>query len=289
MSMRYNNFAAFILSHGRPDKIYTYNVIRKLGYTGKIYIVLDNLDKTIDAYKEIYDEDEILIFDKEKIAKTVDNGDNFENYRSTTHARNAIFDFARKLGIKYFIQLDDDYTTFKYSKNHNYDYVKKEHKIKELDRAFDNLLDFYTSTNIDCICMSQGGDFIGGDQSMVFQKPLRRKAMNSFICSTDRPFKFFSRLNEDVNTYLTLGVTGRLFVTFAAYRLEQKPTQSNSGGMTDAYNASGTYVKSFYSVMYNPSFVKVSMMGNSKATERLHHQVKYKNAVPLILDEKYKK
>ena len=40
MAMRHNGFVAFILTHGRPDRVLTYEKLRKHGYTGKIYICL---------------------------------------------------------------------------------------------------------------------------------------------------------------------------------------------------------------------------------------------------------
>lgn len=45
--------------------------------------------------------------------------------------------------------------------------------------------------------------------------------------------------------------------------------------------------KSFYSVMYSPSCVKISLMGASH--KRIHHQVTWNNAAVKILHEKYRK
>ena len=39
------NFAVFILTHGRPDNVITYNTIKSSGYTGRIFIIIDNEDK----------------------------------------------------------------------------------------------------------------------------------------------------------------------------------------------------------------------------------------------------
>jgi len=80
---------------------------------------------------------------------------------------------------------------------------------------------------------------------------------------------------------------GELFFTVNNLMLNQKQTQSNAGGMTETYIENGTYIKSFYSVMYCPSFVKVDMMRSRNS--RLHHRVNWNNAVPLILSENYKK
>lgn len=57
--------------------------------------------------------------------------------------------------------------------------------------------------------------------------------------------------------------------------------------MTDVYLDSGTYLKSFFSVMYMPSAVKIKMMGYIE--KRLHHHVDWNKAVPKIVSEKYRK
>ena len=147
-----------------------------------------------------------------------------------------------------------------------------------------NFLDF---SGVDTIAMAQGGDFIGGENSNVFKKRLSRKAMNSFVCDVDKRFKFEGRINEDVITYSKKGSLGLKMFTIADVRLEQKITQSNSGGMTDIYLDNGTYIKSFYSIIFQPSSVKIKMMGNGNY--RLHHSVKWKNTVPCILSEAHKK
>src|SRR5574343_248293 len=102
--MSLNNFAALILTHGRPDNVRTYKSLRKHGYTGKIYLVVDNLDKTQKEYKKKFG-DEVIVFDKVEISKTFDLADNFEGHKSIVFARNASFEIAKDLNIKHFIQL----------------------------------------------------------------------------------------------------------------------------------------------------------------------------------------
>ena len=78
--------------------------------------------------------------------------------------------------------------------------------------------------------------------------------------------------NEDVNTYTSKGRAGALCFTVMQARLNQLDTQSNSGGMTDTYVDGGTYLKSFYSVMYCPSSVKVGELADPRSPHRrLHH------------------
>jgi hypothetical protein len=280
-----DNFAAFILTHGRPDNVITYKTLRRSGYTGKIYVIIDNEDKTASQYKEKYG-GEVIVFDKKAISETFDEGDNFGDRRAIIYARNVSFEIAKKLGIKYFIQLDDDYTSFQHRFNREFIYAPR--GIKNIDAIFGALLKFYINTNIAAVALAQGGDFIGGEGIPGAQKiKLKRKCMNSFICSTERPFQFVGRINEDVNTYTRLASTGLLLFTTNQATLGQLQTQSNSGGMTDLYLDSGTYVKSFYSIMYHPSSVTIKMMRSKHS--RLHHSVKWINTVPLILSEDLKK
>lgn len=271
-----NNFAVFILTHARPDNVKTYSTLRKCGYTGKIYLIVDNEDKHIQNYQINFGIEYIKIFDKKAMADSVDEGNNFDNRKVIIHARNATFKIAKEIGIKYFVQMDDDYYYFGY----RYDTGAK--IINNLDKVFEIILNYYKSINIKSIAFSQGGDHIGGFSGIK----LKRKCMNSFFCSIDREFQFIGSINEDVNTYTTLGSRGEIFFTFTNIQLDQKDTQSNNGGMTDEYALTGTYVKSFHSVMMQPSSVKASMMNSNN--KRIHHSISWKNTTPMIIDEKFK-
>jgi hypothetical protein len=272
-----NNFAVFILTHGRPDNVKTLNTLNRCGYTGKIYFIVDNEDKTIDKYIKNFGSEYVKIFDKKATADQVDEGNNFDERRTITHARNACFKIANEIGVKYFIQLDDDYNGFYYR------YFIGTKIITNIDAVFDIMLNFYKSVNIKSIAFSQGGDHIGGFQGIRF----KRKCMNSFICSTDREFQFIGAMNEDVNTYTTLGTRGDIFFTFTNLQLNQAATQSQNSGITDMYLRYGTYCKAFTTVMMHPSAVKVSMMHTTNA--RIHHAIKWSNTTPMIIDQKYKK
>lgn len=284
-----DNFCVFILTHGRPDKVFTIKTLEEKGYTGKVYLVVDDEDKTLQDYLKLYKE-KVLVFSKAEIVKNFDEGDNFGDRRAIIYARNACFELAKKVNCSYFVQLDDDYTDFRWSFDDKKNYVTNKY-IKNLDKIFEILLKFYKSTSVTTISMAQGGDFIGGIGSGLSKTfldgQISRKCMNSFICSTDRPFQFMGRINEDVNTYCNLGNKGHLLLTIPQLRLEQKQTQSNSGGMTELYLNSGTYVKSFYSVMYNPANVKIRLMGQSN--KRLHHSINWETTVPKIVSENFKK
>jgi hypothetical protein len=286
--MENKDFAVFILTHGRPDNVITIKTLAKAGYTGKLYLIVDNEDKTLQKYINNFGIDKVKVFDKKYYADLVDEGNNFDERRTITHARNACFDIAENLGITYFMQLDDDYIVFQFRINYKKEYPENKYLIRtNIDKIFTLLLDFYKSINAKSIAISQGGDWIGGKDSFFIKYPLKRKAMNSFICSTERKFQFIGAMNEDVNTYTTLGSRGDLFLTIPFVSISQIETQTQSGGISDMYKRYGTYCKAFTTVMMHPSSVSVTMM--QTINKRLHHSIRWANTVPCIIDEKYKK
>lgn len=159
--------------------------------------------------------------------------------------------------------------------------------IKDLDRAFNAMIDFLEDTGALTVAFAQAGDFIGGVHGGKFTQELLRKAMNTFFCKTENRINFTGKQNEDVSTYVRLGSIGHLLFTVTAVAIVQLQTQSLAGGMSELYKENGTYLKSFYTIMYCPSSVKVAMMGSKNF--RIHHQVNWRCAVPKILSEKWKK
>lgn len=214
--MKNKKFAVFILSFGRPGKVVTARVLRESGYTGEIYIVCSDDDKTLPEYKKEFG-DKVIVFSKKEMKGSFDIWDNQDNEKVVVYARNANFWIAKSLGIDYFLQLDDDYTRLEFMFDENLFF--KHTKIKNIDRVFDIFVDFLRTTPTTSIAWSQAWDFIGWAES--------------------------------------------------------------------TYGEQGTYVKSFYSVMFAPSCVKVRAMGEEH--RRLHHNIDWKCAVPVIIREKYKK
>lgn len=283
-------YAVLILSHGRAERVYTIKALRRQGYTGEIYIVVDNEDEQVEEYKRIYGNENVIVFDKAKAANDVDVADQKKERNVVVFARNQCHRIAKSLGLTHFIEADDDYSIFSHKSVING--ANKQFKIKNLDAIFDAMFDFLDTCGAYAIAPGQGGDYIGGMSANFYKKGLVRKCMNLFFCRTDKPFKFYGRLNEDTTAYTYLGQKGALFFTVTQWMLNQKMTQTNKGGLTDAYLDVGTYVKSFYSVMFSPSCVKISVLGDSSKKERhdrIHHRVEWGYCTPMILSERYRK
>lgn len=280
-----DDFAVFILSHGRPNNVKTFDTLKKQGYTGKLFFILDDEDESISEYEERFGREKIIVFNKRLTAKTFDTGDLSEDRRTIAYARNVCFDIAAMLGLRYFLQLDDDYVSF----HHRYEDSGRLRSIrfKNLDRLFSSMIDFLNESGALTVAFAQGGDFMGGAENDFFRDRIKRKAMNTFFCDVKKPFQFPGRINEDVNMYTLLGNRGHLILSVADANIVQKPTQKSKGGMSDVYLENGTYMKSFYSVMFSPQCVKIAEMGRSQ--KRLHHKIKWDFCTPKILNEEYKK
>ena len=217
-----DDFCAFILTHGRPDNVVTYKTLRACRYTGDVFFIVDNEDAAVDRYRANFGAERVIVFDKKAQADKIDEANNFDNRKVIVHARNASFDIAESLGVTHFVQFDDDYYFFGFR---GCDGAKT---IRRMDAVFDEVLDFLDSTPTLTVAFAQGGDSIGGFAGVK----MKRKAMNSFFCRTDRRFTFLGSINEDVNTYVVEGTRGGLFFTFTGLQLDQKDTQSQGGGMT---------------------------------------------------------
>lgn len=281
-----NDFAIFILTHGRADKVITAATLEKCGNTNKVYYIIDNEDKQADQYRKNFGEENVIMFDKLQKSKEFDTMDlPSRDRRAIVYARNACFDIAKDLGLTYFLELDDDYTEFRnrYWTGEKLTSVY----VKDLDSIIDEMIEFLDTTNAITVAFAQTGDFIGGAEAKIYREKLTRKAMNSFFCRTDKKFDFIGRINEDVNTYVSLGSRGNLLFTVSDIALNQLDSQTNNGGMTDLYLLSGTYVKSFFTVVANPSSVKISEMGCGH--RRIHHLVDWEHAVPKIISDKFRK
>ena len=258
-----SDFCVFILTNRRPDRVTTYRTLVELcGYTGAVFLVIDDEDPTGDEYRQIYG-DKVICFSKKEEAKNFDEANNFNDRRSPVYA---------SFGYRWF-------------------HISWIPIRLTMDRMLEELIGYLEATpQMLTIAMSQGGDHIGGRRN-VEQLRMRRKAMNSFIADVERPLVFTGVLNDDVNTYVLGGNRGDLFFTVLQVQLNQRQTQANAGGLTEMYLDSGTYVKSFYTVMMAPSCVKIGLMGDHRNPEnqRIHHVINWRRAVPKIVPESVRK
>jgi len=293
-SKRMEDFCVFILSYGRENaKNDTYrtlcgdNVKFDISYNQDTYLVCSDDDKRLQDYIDRYG-DRVIVFNKEKMHPYIDKGDNFDFMKVTVYVRNMCFTLAKEMGYRYFLELDDDYHRFVQRIIYGDREKLVVHNIKDLDRLFKIHLDFLKNTPILSVTMSQAGDFIGGAGNTYAKQGWQRKVMNSFFCDVQRPFMFDGTFNDDVNFYIQAGRRGYLNFNLFGYTLNAGITQANEGGMTESYLTGGTYLKTFYSILYEPSTTKIGTICHHE-NKRIHHLVSGRKTYPLILDEKWSK
>lgn len=286
------DYCIFILSYWRPNTLATIKALYNSWLDDKvpIYIVCSDDDKTLPEYKELY-WDNVFVFNKQEAKQYTDTCDNFWKEKDwvVVYARNFCFKLAKQLWYEYFLQLDDDYVSFSF-KVTSWDVIiwkKIKYCITEVIENFFSYLD--STDNITAIAFAQGWDFIGWAHNWIETSIIRkRKIMNSFFFKTNQPVNFSWRINEDVNMYITEWNLWKVFITCPYVYLNQWQTQQNKGGLTESYLDNWTYVKSFYSVIVRPNAAKVKHI-NWNVHKRIHHQIVWKKAVPMIIPEKFKK
>lgn len=281
-----DDFAIFILSHGRSNNVKTVTTLINYGYTGNWYIIIDDEDNQADRYYHNYGKNHVIMFSKVAIESDFDIMDNFTGRSVPTFARNAVYKIARSLNLKYFLEADDDLTCFRHRYLDNAGKLCTKY-ITDLDSVIERYLEYMDNTPITVLAFAQTGDLIGGKDSKMYSESYRRKAMQGFFVRVSDPIEYVGRFNDDVNAYVEHGKRGKLFLTFRDIVMDTVETQVQSGGISQMYLTYGTYVKSFYSVILCPSSVFIDMMGMNH--RRVHHMIDWETSVPKIVSSVFRK
>jgi len=286
-----DNFALFILSHKRADRVYTAQLLQDLNYQGKWYILIDNLDPEQEEYKQRYRE-HVIVFDKAEEIRTrkTDIMLNEPKEPIVVWARNKVFEIAREMGLDYFAEFDDDYHQLEIRYwDENLAQVNRV-ILKDINYPIELTLELLEQTQVPAVAWAQTGDFMGGTQSEGLFKKVKRKVMNAFFWNlkhVPEDMRFLGFINEDVNFYVKYGLRGHIMFTLPFFVIYQHLTQQNKGGLTEIYLEAGTYIKSFLPIMVHPAGVSLTVLGN--VYPRIHHEVHWNRTVPCILSGKYRK
>lgn len=288
------DFLIIIFSFKRAKLLYktTMKTLDRCLSKSRRIIVCSDDDPTLDQYFKYFGRENVYVFNKDKAQqeRPVDLGDAYSFKSVISWARNAEFKIARDLGYKYFVTLEDDYTEFALRAEYEDSLLISSRKsitirFDEVAEVHFRLLD--SAPWLNNVALGQGGDYINGLKNKFVIQGYRFKAMNGIFYRTDREYEFKGRINEDYTAYVTNNQLGRLSLTFAGFAIIQGETQKNSGGATDVYKATGTWLKSFYSVMFAPNCVGIGVMGWT--SPRIHHNCLWKYNNVKIISDKYAK
>lgn len=194
------DFACIVISHGRPE-CSTVKVLRECGYTGKIYIVVDDEDKTLPDYIERYGAD-VHVFHKEE---NFDTGDLGGSMACGVFARNQCLKVAEKNNLTYYLELDDDLESLTY--RYNDDGHLRGIKAKGIDRLFEGMCIYFDEAPVQCLGFGNAVDYIGGVPTFESGKA-NRTVMNSFFLRTSNKIYWRSRNSDDIITVVDEGQKG---------------------------------------------------------------------------------
>ena len=283
-----NNFAVFICTHGRPNKQLTLNTLRRCGYTGKVYLVLDDTDKTIQQYIDNYDANDIIVFDKNHyINNCYDTGDNVGHYKCILYAKMAVEDMAKEFGLSSFMLVDDDITNFRYR------YPKENKcasvKIKNMDDALDIYIDFLLENNITALGFGSPSTYFSGARSFEPDEFLRyRGVFQVYIRNTNIPVTWINWYGEDNITLLKSSTAGNLWlqIPYIEYECVLVGDTSKDGGMVDIYKSVDSFELNFNIKRYFPGSINLMLYHK---TNKWLPTWKGKKCFPFILSQVHRK
>lgn len=232
-----DDFAVFILSHNRAGNVATLLTLRKAGYTGKVFIVVDDEDTMLSEYKRIYGE-QTIVFCKEEWKMKTDTITNEKDFSSPVFARNFISWYATEKGYECYFMLDDDIKAF------HIRYIKcgklKSKPLKNADTYFSCLIKLLnTNKHIMCVGTGNGGSYIGG-ASGRYSKGLHIGDFSQVaLFRGKREFK--GAFNEDANISLLEGQKGNITIVDLNVSHSSPKRKSNSGGLKEDYDRTSDY------------------------------------------------
>ncbi len=279
-----NDFAVFITTHGRANNQITLNTLKTLGYTGDLYLVIDDTDIQKDWYIEKYGVNNVLVFRKQLYVAKTDVCQPVPSYKAVVFARNAVEDFARNMGYKYFMVVDDDVTNLRL----RYD-VNGSLKSAKLTGCIDDILQcivqYIEETGVACVTFGFTNTYRGGVASVRKFTSRNRFCAELFIRNVAKPVRWRANFVEDLVTSIDLGIRGDVCLQFVPIQLELCMSEgTRQGGMSEAYNSIGKY--KFYSMpsMIYPNCVSVVFDGAKWKT-----RTRAEYSVPKIISSRYRK
>lgn len=279
--MKGRKFAVFILSHGRAGDVKTLRTLKRSGYTGKVFIVVDNEDLMEEDYKRIYGKSSVLVFDKKEWKERTDTITNEKGYDSPVYARNFISWYAEENGYDCYMMLDDDISSF--SIRYESEGRLKSCKLMNADLYFSSVMDFMeTNSNILCVGTGNAGSYVGGANGKFSNGLHIGDFSQSLICN--RRMEFKGIFNEDENMSVIEGMRGNLCVSDLHVSHSSPKRKSNRGRLKKEYDRANDYYINMFSVVCCPSCCYI-ISGKNGLKLRVHRG----NQFPKIISERYKK
>lgn len=277
-------FAVFILTHGRPHNQLTVNTLKNLGYTGDLYLVVDDQDSTFNEYVEEWGVDRIIVFNKDYFIKHTDTGLDVPVPKFAVFARNAIEHIAKYMGYKTFMMLDDDITKIRVRLPEG-NSLKSFQFNGQFNSIIEKSVDFVLNCDIACMGLGFCNLYIGGVENFNKENPRQRLCAEAFIRNTSHPIKWRLNMVEDLITSIDAAWKGDVWFQFLPIQVEILMNEGAvDGGNSDVYRQLGMYRISFMPVIAYPSSNAVRLGKKSWASTTSPDK-----CIPKIISSRYRK
>lgn len=290
-----NDFAIFILTHGRPNKQLTVEALNTANYTGKIYFVVDDTDSTIQEYIDLFGTENVIIFDKNYYLNNIDVGTNTPSAKCILYAKCATEDIAKHFGLKYFVIADDDLTDFRFRFPDKDNIVLNSWRIVKMDEVLEAMIDFMENGDLVSLGLCEHNFFFTGVKNYDdkhTQKLCDLRIPHQFILRNSKhTVNWISYFGEDDITAMFCNYE-RPWYKFPKLQLFTEPIGGYSttvDGMADTYKALTEFGRCMFFKMYRPDCVTIKKMFSKSQKRKMWTKVIVKNnAFPRIISGRYK-
>lgn len=275
-----------ICTHGRPKTQHTLSLLRSCGYTGDIYLVVDDEDNTVEELKANYSELGAIVsmFNKEHYFQTMDKGTN-ENHRACIlYAKGYCEDLARELGLDAFVIADDDLLSFRF-RYCDGDSLKSQKITSNLDAVLEAYVEYMLSSNISATGFGFTQFYFTGVDSFGYENMQKYRVPYNFVFrNTKHRVDWLSWFGEDVISGVYYNKIGQIWTATPLVQQEIFPLATQEGGMKDVYDGNQSIRLAMQNLMYLPSEIKPFLYKGKYMAA-----IKRENAFPKIISGSFKK
>lgn len=279
------NTAVFICTHGRPNSQHTLHLLRNSGYTGKIYLIVDDEDNTLqELMLKTYGQAQIVEFCKQEYITKSDTGTNENQRKCILYAKNFCEDLAQNMKLDAYVIADDDILNFRF--RYPEDGSLKSQKVLT---TMDEVMDAYYQVMIDCDMVATGFGFtqfyFSGSESFGNENMQKYRVPYNFVFrNAKHRVDWMSWFGEDIITAVYYGRIGQLWTALPYVQQEIVALASASGGMKDTYDGNSSARLAMQNVMYLPAELKAYLYKG-----KFMASIKREQAFPKLISSSFKK
>lgn len=274
--------AIYICTHGRPDKQITLKALRDAGYSGNIYLVLDDEDKTRPAYHDNLGMcDDFVFFNKQAIIDCTNTTSCPPNRKTILYAKNACEIDAKRIGLDVFAICDDDIPGFRYR------YVEdgscKSLKIAQnMDAIIESHFQYIIDADITATSFGMAQFYFAGENCFSPESMLKWRVPYTFVFrNASHEVNWVSDYGEDITTAIECANQGKFMMASPFVQMNLSPMGVGEGGMVELHK--DTFRLAEYGHVWHPVSEQIRYY-----KDHWMSTIKRESAFPMLISSKHK-